>query len=149
MLCCQVFLSIDETFKNLQGCIVGYGEKWFSTFPAPAGKRATRKLNRLLASEGSTWKVRLSEIGDDGLPEAFIVATAKISVDRIRGHRLQENEENGFLPVAYHRSNLTQAANIKLVRERGVKFTASFPQFGANRPFPAGSPFSAGPRRAA
>jgi hypothetical protein len=64
-------------------------------------------------------------------------------------HRLQENEENGFLPAAYRRSNLYQAANIKMVRERGAKFTASFLQIGANRPFPAGSPFSAGLRRAA
>jgi hypothetical protein len=58
---------------------------------------------------------------------------------------LQENEENAFLPAAYRRSNLSQAANIKLVCARQVQVHGLLAQKGANRPVPAGSAFSVGP----
>ena len=80
---------------------------------------------------------------------AFVVATEKTSIRRDCEHRLQENEENGFFPAAYRRSNLGQAAIHLPVRMRQTKFTASLLRIGPNRPFPAGSTFSAGPARAA
>jgi hypothetical protein len=73
----------------------------------------------------------------------------RISLDEMRSIDSKRREREVILPAAYRSSNLGQAANIKMVRERGAKFTASFLQISANRPFPAGSPFSAGPTDAA
>jgi hypothetical protein len=73
-----------------------------------------RLVSRILSSTSTYESKRLDE-----RPKP---ATMRLIPDKADSARCEaapkENEENGFLPAAYRRSNLYQAANIKLLRER-------------------------------